>query len=198
MKAYNFAFPQKGPDLHEALFNALKQKGNRDFDLKNENRTKIIFHSIADKIMVRSAIKPDGIISREEILEVTNGDQIKGIVTLSQYKQSFLSLEQIEAFTASKGRKPNKKEIYPYVLLTEDRLNEYVHNIFERAGMKLTKFIDIDSGDRHFKKNNMKFKAIDIVFEATVTDLSAFEPAWFNGIGRYKTMGFGMLRVVKL
>lgn len=197
MKAYSFAFPQRGPDLHKALFNQLKEKNNHDFDQKNENRAKLIFHGIENRIMARSAIKPQGLISKEEILNVEQGSKIKGYVTLSRMKQSYLSKSEIDSFTQEKGREPSKKELYPYINLEGDRLEEYLSNLFIKAGLQMDHFIDLDNGQIHFSKTKTTFKAMDIVFEATITDLSEFEHAWFNGIGRYKTMGFGMLRVVK-
>ncbi|EOZ8645473.1 hypothetical protein ACQWTT_001224 [Acinetobacter baumannii] len=196
MKAYNFAFKQVGQDLHSTLFNNLKRLQNHDFDLKNENRAKLIFHSVNERIMVRSPIKPSGIDSIEENLNVEKGSKIKGVVTLSQIKQCYLSKEEIANFIKEKGREPKGKEIYPYILMTGERLDQYIINLFEKAGMLLDKFIHIENGSRYFRKTDTSFKAIDVIFEASITDLDAFEKAWYTGIGRYKTMGFGMLRVV--
>ncbi|MBF4453925.1 hypothetical protein IRT38_00655 (plasmid) [Acinetobacter sp. SK-43] len=196
MKAFNFAFKQAGPDLHTTLFNNLKRLNNHDFDLKNENRAKLVFHSINERIMVRSAIKPSGITSIEETLDVEQGNRIKGTVTLSQIKQCYLSKDEIANFIKEKGREPNNKEIYPYLLMTGERLDQYIVTLFAKSGMNLEKFIHIENGSRYFKKTDTSFKAIDVVFEAKITDIQLFEKAWYNGIGRYKTMGFGMLRVI--
>lgn len=196
MKAFNFAVLQRGNDVHNTLFDTLKILKNHDFDLKNKNCSKITFCTLSDKIFVRSPIKPKGIPSREENLNVSLGTSIKGVVTLSQLKQCYFSKEEIMDFTVKHQREPTKTEAYPYILLEGDRLNRYIEDALCNAGLNLKKYTHVENGYRYYAKARKSFKAIDVMFEATISDLEKFEDAWFKGIGRNKTIGFGMLRVV--
>lgn len=200
MQAYLIFLPQQGNDLHGTLFNAFRHFGIKDFLPDNPDRKSIVFHTNGKHIIARAnaPLKNNQIPFVEETLDVKEGDTIRGIVTLSRDRQIMIPKEERLAFIKNNGRLPKTNENHKYIRMTDDDLNEYIPGLLAKAGLVEIKFKATNSPLNYqlMSKRKKSFKTVDINFEAKVADLTIFEHAWLNGIGKTKTYGFGMIRAV--
>lgn len=200
MQAYLIVLPQQGNDLHGTLFNALRQAGIKDFLPENPDRKSIVFHTNGKHIIARTngVLENSPIPMISETLNVNEGDRIRGVVTLSRDRQTMIAPEDRAAFLEKHGRLPKTSENHKYIRMTDDDLSEYIPSLFAKAGLVDVQFKPSNSplSYQQMAKRKKSFKTVDINFEAKIADLVAFEQAWFNGIGKTKTYGFGMIRAV--
>lgn len=198
LKAYNFFIPKRNNDLHGTLFSTLTLAGVKDFVPENPNRSKVQLATDGFNIICRASTQPNHpIASREEVLEVNAGDTVRGIVTLSSYKQCAFTKEETEEFKRKHNRMPTSTESHPYKMLNDDEFRDLYTKLLANAGLEITRHVVNPNPVGAFKMAKAKkfFKALDVAFEAKVTDLEKLEFVWFNGIGRVKTYGFGMIRI---
>lgn len=180
LSAYKFAINRNSPDAHGQLFQFFKDKNIVDF---TEN--KLVFIASESFILVRCSKEIVGIPSVNEVVELN--DKIKGNVLLSTLVQKrFYS---------------NGSSTQKYVNLSENKtwLNEHITNLLEKAGLKNIKFTySRSSGVLALQKiRKTLLPVIDVEFEADIENASLLEKSWLNGIGRQKTYGLGMLRVMR-
>lgn len=198
LKAYHFYIPKRDNDLHGTLFATLTLAGVVDFVPHNPNRIKVQLATDGFNIICRASKQPNHpIASKEYVLDVNTGDTVRGIVTLSSYKQCAFTAEETEAFKRKHNRMPKSSESHPYKMLNEEEFCELYTRLLANAGLDVTRHIVNPNPVGAFKmaKASKFFKALDVSFEAKVTDLEKLEFAWLNGIGRAKTYGFGMIRI---
>lgn len=198
MQAYLFYLPQQGNDLHMTLLKAFERNGILDFSPDNPKRKSLVFHTNGKIIHARTNAKLDNpnIGMSTEKLDVENGSVIIGKVTLSRDRSMMISPEKREAFIREHNRLPKSSENHVTRRMTDEQVNEYIPNLFAKAGMSIIEFKISESPLRFhaLSSHKKKLKTMDISFTATITDIEAFEHAWFNGIGQKKTYGFGMIR----
>lgn len=200
MQAYLMFLPQQSNDLHMTLFKAFERAGIQDFAPDNPQRKSIVFHTNGKYIIARTREVLDGspIPMAVETLDAVNGSEIRGIVTLSRERKIMTSKEERAAFIEKHNRQPKTNENHINIRMTDEDVNAYIPGLFEKAGLSDVVF-KISSSPLSYQamsKRRKNLKTMDISFTAKITDLEAFEQAWFNGIGQVKTYGFGMIRGV--
>lgn len=202
MKASLLMLPQQNSDLHSTLFNMLRQLGIKDFLPNNVDRKRIVFHSNGKFIVARLSEPLDQAVVPliEENLDVQNSDHITAIVTLNRDRQIMISPEERKLFQERFNRLPKSSESHKYIRMTDDDLIEYVPKLLEKAGLKVgeLKITESPLPKITMKKRGFYYKPVDISFSAEIIDITAFSKAWYEGIGRTKTYGFGMIRAVKV
>ena len=200
MQANLFVLPQRGNDLHMTLFKQLERDGVKEFLPDNENRKSLTFHTNGKYIIARTntSLEQHGIPMSVETLDAENGSVITGRVTLSRDRKIMTSQEERAEFVAKHNRLPKSGENHKNIRMTDEQVTEYIPELFKKAGLNADVFKISDSPLNYqaMSKRKKNFKTMDISFVATVTDIEAFEQAWFNGIGQVKTYGFGMIRAV--
>lgn len=197
LNAFNFFIPKRDNDIHGTLFSTLTLAGSKDFLPNNQEGNKVQLATDGFNIICRSTLKPSGIIKViEEKIEVEEGSIIQGVVTLSNYKQCAFTKAEMESFIATHNRKPRSSESHPYRFLNDEEFTEYFISLFAKNGMELIRHFSNPNPVGTFKMAKAKkyFRANDVSFQAKITDLELFKNAWFNGIGRAKTYGFGLIR----
>lgn len=202
MKAALFMLPQQNNDLHSTLFNTLRELGIKDFLPSNPDRKRIVFYSNGKFIVARfsSPVEQSQIPVIEETLDVKQGSQITAIVTLNRDRQILIPKEEREAFIAAKGRLPKSSENHKYIRMTDEDLAEYAPALLGKAGLKIIELKIAPSPITKIlmKKHGLYYKPVDVSFKAEITDIEAFTKAWYEGVGRTKTYGFGMIRAVSI
>ena len=198
MQAYLIFLPQQGNDLHMTLFKAFERAGILDFSPDNPRRKNMVFHTNGKHIIARTneVLDQCPIPMVSETLDAVNGSLISGVVTLSRERRIMVPREERQAFIDKHGRLPKSNENHRNIRMTDDQVNEYIPTLFEKAGLSDVEF-KISASPLSYQamsKRKKNFKTMDISFTAKITDLEAFEHAWFNGIGQVKTYGFGMIR----
>ena len=200
MKANLFFLPQRGNDLHMTLFKKFECEGIQHFLPDNPNRKTLTFHTNGKYIIGRTNTPLDSIPlpMTVEVLDVVNGSKITGNVTLSRDRKIMTSPEERAEFISKHNRLPKSGENHRNIRMTDEQVLEYTPRLFEKAGLNIEVFNIVDSPLNYqaMSKRKKNFKTMDISFTATVTDIAAFESAWLNGIGQFKTYGFGMIRAV--
>lgn len=198
LKAYNFFIPKRDNDLHGTLFSTLTLAGVKDFVPTNPNRSKVQLATDGLNIICRASKEPNfPILSKPEVLNIECGNTVRGLVTLSNYKQCCFTADETAKFKAKHNRLPTSTEAHPYKILNDQEFENLYTHLLERAGLKISRHVvnQNPAGVLKMAKVKKVFKALDVAFEADVTDLEKLEFAWHNGIGRAKTFGFGMIRI---
>lgn len=201
MIGYHMAIPYVDSDVHGAVFRTMASANIRDFLPDNPNRKSIVFAPFNEYIIIRSSGDIPKALAKKVTLDVTCGDSITGSVTLSRNLQVMRSKEERMAFEKQHGRKAKNAENHDYIRLEGERLDNYLSKLFTKAGLSDFEYKEgVSTRKEHaIKRSNISkpLETMEISFTAKIVDLEAFENAWLNGIGRYKTYGFGMLRVSK-
>lgn len=202
MKAMMFMLPQQGSDLHSTLFNKLRELRINDFCPSNPERNRIVFYSNGQFIVARCSAPINSTLLPliDENLNVEKGSRIKAIVTLNRDRQIMCSKDERVAFIEKHGRLPKSSENHKYIRMSDIQVAEYAPIILERAGLRI---IDLKVSPSPITKISMTkrglhYKPVDVSFEAEIMDLEAFSKAWYEGVGRTKTYGFGMIRAVQI
>lgn len=199
MKGYIFALKKHDYDVHTTVFNLLKSLNIKHFTPSHHDPKPIVFHLNGQYIICRTNSKVDPIPVEGQELDVDGGDFIEGTVTLPRdIPKLIFNKEQVDEFILKHRRKPKYTESHKDVRLTDEQLPEYAEKILNKAGLEIHEIKFSDDGYRLISGRNKSIKAVDVHFKAKISDLSLFEQAWFNGIGRNKTYGFGMIRAVKV
>lgn len=199
MKGYIFALKKHDYDLHSTVFNLLKANGIKNFTPEYHNTQPIVFHVDGQYIICRTTSAVEKIPVQVQELDITDNDVIKGIVTLPRdLPKLLMDKNQFDEFIEKNGRKPKYSESHKYVRLADEELPEYANKLLQKSGLIVDEMKFTDNGYRLISGRNKSLKAVDVHFKATVQDLTLFEKAWFGGIGRNKTYGFGMIRAVKI
>lgn len=201
MIGFHMAIPYIDSDVHGAVFRTLAAAKIRDFFPDNPNRKSIVFAPFNEYIIIRSSGDVPKASAKKVTLDVVSGDSITGSVTLSRDLQIMRSKEERMAFEKKHGRRAKNAENHEYIKLEGERLDNYLTKLFTKAGLSDFEYKEgVSTRKHHLAKRGDTAKPLEtmeISFTAKIVDLEAFEHAWLNGIGRYKTYGFGMLRVSK-
>lgn len=198
LSAYSFALRTQGNDLHGTLFSTLELAGIKDFTPQSPNPKKIIFHCENFYIFCRTEHKPNAMISvKEETLNVEVGSLIDVDVTLSNYRQCGLTKQEAQEYLEKHGKQATGTASRRYRLLNEEQFEEMYMRLFKQSGMKVheSSFKRHPACNFRMSKGDKFFNALEVNVKATIEDLELFRAAWYNGIGRTKTYGFGKLRV---
>lgn len=199
MIGFIFALRKHDYDIHSTVFNLFKALKIKDFTPNHPETKPIIFHVNGDHIICRTNAQVAGIPVKEEHFDVTSGDFIEGTVTLPRdVPKLTMTKDQFDDFLKKNGRKPKYTESHKYTRLTDEQLPEYALNILVKAGLEIQEIKFSDGAYHLISGRGKSLKAVDVHFKAQIKDFPLFEQAWFNGIGRNKTYGFGMLRAIKL
>lgn len=199
MKGFIFALRKQNYDYHSTVFNLLKSLNIKDFTPNHTDSKPLLFHVNGQYIICRTSAEVAGIPLTEQVLEVDVGDLLEGTVTLPRDTPKItMDKQQFDEFVKNKGRKPKYAESHKYTRLTDDEIPKYATKLLEKAGLDIQELKFTDGGYHLISGRGKSIKSVDIHFTVKVHDLAQFEQAWFNGIGRNKTYGFGMIRAVKL
>lgn len=199
MKGYIFALKKHDYDLHTTVFNLMKAYKIKHFTPEHPETKPLVFHLNGEYIICRTTSKVDPIPVQVQELEVEKNEVIEGTVTLPRdIPKLVMNKAQFEEFIQKKGRKPKYSETHKYMRLTDEELPDYANKLLQKSGLDVLEMKFSDNGYRLISGRNKSLKAVDVHFKATIQDITQFEQAWFNGIGRNKTYGFGMIRAIKV
>ncbi|WP_436659651.1 hypothetical protein [Acinetobacter sp. P1(2025)] len=194
-----FAIRKTSSDLHTKVFDTLRNAGIAEFS--KEGGQKIIFASKEERIVARVACELPSVKTIREELDVAKGSRIKFLLTLPTEVVRAYPSERNREFMRLNNRMPSYRESHTTVFYEADspEYKEYVLGLLGRNGLT---DISIDSLLYHapvyVSKKNRVVHCCDVVATATISDFEVFSTAWFNGVGRLKTYGFGMIRAVAI
>lgn len=199
MKSYIFALRKQDYDLHSTVFSLFKALNIRDFTPNHPDKKTILFYANKQFIICRTNGQIDGIPLKEEFCDFKKNEMITGSITLPRdTPKSIMTKAQFDAYVEKHGRKPKYSQQVKYHRLLDEEIPEYATRLLNTAGLEIQQLKFNDGSDFAVSGRNKAIRSVDIHFDAKIVDIDAFKNAWFNGIGRNKTYGFGMLRVVKL
>lgn len=197
MKSYIFALKRQNYDIHGTVFNLLKAYNIKDFTPNNPNKKPITFYDNGDYIVCRTNAMVSNIPMQVEEVNFNEGDELEMHVNLPRvYPKSILNKQQIDEFIKEKNRKPKHSEAFQYKILSDDEVVSYATDVLQRAGLEAKDLKVFDGRFYLVTGRNKALKSAEIRFRAKVIDVKALENAWFVGVGRNKTYGFGTLRVI--
>jgi hypothetical protein len=200
LDSYLFAFERNSNDIHSQVFNTLKDSKIIDFTNKAIDKKPILLFATAQQIICRTNAHVVGISTKESRLEVELDDHLKGILTIPMdLPRMVMNMEQVAEYIKEHNKKPKYNQTHKYYRMNEEQAKEYALNQLNKAGLEVLEDLRlIDVGKRQVSGTKKVIKAMDVGFRAKITDLDKLKFAWFHGVCRNKTYGFGMIRAIKV
>ncbi|HFG7030432.1 TPA: type I-E CRISPR-associated protein Cas6/Cse3/CasE [Acinetobacter baumannii] len=189
---------------HESLFKILvqdslinsgetnKKRSVNKWLTSSKNHRMVQFVELEDYIFARLNDAPTSLRSKKLALNIKEKEKVQIVVNFPG------------VFEARTSKDQNGKEIFlPRKYLSNSEKLEYAKNILECKGGVLLESIALTENDNrtvHFRKRGKSISLLsyEVRVIASVKDIKLFKNAFYNGLGKRKTWGFGMLRVEKL
>ena len=174
MKHYIFAL-KPTMDAHQLVMNTLHKTGQ---DWKTEPFRKVQFANLGNAIVVRTNQEPTGIPCKPETRIFDDGQSLSVLVILPAQK-----------------RAREYRQTPP--IRTKSEMIEYAQELLKTHGLAVQSIECKPAQTVGCKKDNRItcIAAMQVTASATITDAMAFAAAYDQGIGREKSLGFGMLLV---
>lgn len=175
LKSWLIAIPQQGNTAHMQLFTKLKAD-KQDWSSREGNRL-VQFVVINGIIIARVNQMPIEIPSVEYKIEVKNKQKVKLVI---------------------RWMRNNNKRKPPYTVTpqSDEKIMQSVSESLQQNGVNVESIDVVDvTPEIMFAKNKyIKLPAVDVGVIGEIQDVNKFAQAWYRGLGRYKTYGFGMIR----
>lgn len=188
LKGYLFALPKRGNDLHSQVFKALKTAHVSQF-----TKEKLQLCAVDDLIICRSnnPVENGKIATVVESYTFSEGDKVPFTISLTPKVEVALRDE------TGRFYHPKRSKYVSMDPESED-FKEYLTTLFEKHGMsRITSLLIQEEPLVYVNKAHRCFPCAKIVGETRITNEEKFANAFQRGIGRQKTYGFGMLRVIR-
>lgn len=183
VNAWLAALPVRGKSAHHQLFTALKRDG-QDWSESSHVR-KVQFTVTHGHIVARMNQQPSSIPCKPVSLAVNSGDTFQIQVRIAG---------QMPSRTFQGGRKEKARDYTP------EEMDTHVRKMLERLG-EVSDFSLIPGDSTPIHKGTRILTTVtawELSAKIVIADESAFAAAWSQGLGRFKTYGFGMIREKKL
>lgn len=172
MKHYIFAL-KPAMDAHKLVMDTLHSTGQ---DWKTEPVRKLQFANLGNAIVVRTNQAPTGIPCKTETRDFADGQSVSILVILPAQKRA----REYRSAPA---------------IRTKSEMIEYATALLAAHGAAIDT-IDCKPADSVTLKKDKRIavvSAMQIIATATITDSQSFGIAYDQGIGREKSLGFGMM-----
>lgn len=174
MKHYIFAL-KPAANAHEVVTSVLHRT---DQDWTTTETRKLQFAHVGAAIVVRTNQEPIGIPCKVEAVDFSNGQQLKILVVLPAQKRA----REYRSVPAMR---------------TRSEMIEYATALLTTHGVTIDA-IDCKPADSVTLKKDKRIavvSAMQVIATATITDSQSFGIAYDQGIGREKSLGFGMMMI---
>lgn len=182
--SYNFVLPRHPKmDDHSHLFRVLKSNG---IHKQSTDDFRIQFVTKQGYIFCRSPLELPNIPSKVQAHQFEPNQTIQLAVVMSN-KQRHYRFEN--GLTKEFSR----------TLVSPIEISEYFTKFFKKHGLEISALESKNAPSQFvnpLKKPSFTISCLDLVFTAKIVDLNLFLKAWTVGVGRQKTYGLGMLRVI--